>query len=95
MINTLKQNNIPLTFWEVLYRFFARKTSLSTASGLRHALWHVTMLPPVLKTLSEGALVAGMERYFLARLLSLGKLASCTFHHCSGSVSGSVSDDNK
>lgn len=35
-----------------------RNTSLSAASGLRHALWHVTMFPLILKTLSDVALVA-------------------------------------
>ena len=46
------------------HRFLARKNILSTLSGLRVALWQVTMLPPVLKTRSEGALVAGMHYYF-------------------------------
>ena len=44
------------------HRFLARKNILSTLSGLRVALWQVTMLPPVPR--SEGTLVAGMHRYF-------------------------------
>lgn len=62
-------------------KFFARNTSRSTASGLRDARWHVTTPPPTLKSLSDGALVAGIERYFLASLLSLGEFSSCFFHH--------------
>ncbi len=34
--------------------------------------WHVTTFPDVLKSLSEGELLAGIQRYFLASLLSVG-----------------------
>lgn len=50
------------TFAYVDYRFFARKTSLLTVSGLADALLQMTMLPLVIKTLSEGGLVAGGYR---------------------------------
>ena len=54
------------------YRFLARNTSLSTLSGFRDDRRQVTMFPPVLKTLSEGALVAGMLKYFLGSFDSRG-----------------------
>lgn len=61
------------------HRFLARKPSSWIVPGLRVALWHVIIFPPVLKTLSEGALVAGMHKHFLASWLSLGKFPSWTF----------------
>ncbi len=48
------------------YKFLAKNTNLSTFSGLREALWHETMFPQALKTLSDGELVVGTHRYFLA-----------------------------
>lgn len=69
------------------HRVLARKTILSTLSGLRVALWQVTMLPPVLKTRPEGVLVAGMHRYFCTSWLTHGKFPSCIFHHSRGSIS--------
>lgn len=45
-----------------LCRWFAKKTSVVTVSGLVDALLQVTMLSPVLKALSEGVLVAGIKR---------------------------------
>lgn len=69
------------------HRFLAKKKSLSTLSDLRVALWHMTILPPVLKTLSERALVNGMHKFFLAHWLTLGKFPSLTFHHFRGSIS--------
>ena len=42
---------------------------MAKLSASRHDLFAVTMLPAVLKSLSEGTLVAGMHRYFLAYIL--------------------------
>ena len=38
---------------------------MATLSAYRHDLFAIAMLPAVLKSLSEGTLVAGMHRYFL------------------------------
>ncbi len=77
------------------YKFLAKNTSLSTVSGLREALWHETMFPLALKTLSDGELVAGTHSYFLANLANLGKFASWMLHHLSGFVSLSAFADYK
>ncbi len=53
--------------------FFAWKTSILTLVGFKHVRWHVTTFPDVLKSLSEGELLAGIQRYFLASLLRCGK----------------------
>ncbi|KAK3517931.1 hypothetical protein QTP70_027909, partial [Hemibagrus guttatus] len=45
-----------------------RDTSLSTLSGFKDARKHALLFPPVLNTLSEGELVAGMHKYFSANL---------------------------
>ena len=68
------------------YRFLARKTNLSTVSGFKAALWQDTILPPVLKTRSEGELVAGIHRYRFARRLTLGYVVEWMFHHARGLV---------
>ncbi len=62
-------------------KFLAMNTSLSTVSGLREALRHETMFPLALQTLSDGELVAGTHRYFLANFANLGKCASWMLHH--------------
>lgn len=41
-----------------------------TLLGFKHVCWHVKTFPDVLKSLSEGELLAGIQRYFLASLLS-------------------------
>ena len=43
---------------KINFRFVARKTSWSTLAGFKELREVVTMLPPALKTLSEGTLVA-------------------------------------
>lgn len=53
---------------QVFLQVLAKKTSLSTISGLRDALWNDTMFPLALKTLSNGELVAGTHKNFLASL---------------------------
>ncbi len=45
-----------------------------TLVGFKHVRWHVTTFPDVLKSLSEGELLAGIQRYFLDSLLRCGKL---------------------
>lgn len=44
------------------------------------------MCPLVLNILSEGTLVAGTQRYFLATFARRGISSACIFHHASGSV---------
>jgi hypothetical protein len=46
--------------------FLFRKTRRSTLLGLSLALFLFTMLPQMLKTLSLGTEVVGMDKYFLA-----------------------------
>lgn len=89
-IHILKRLYINLSLFQLdcSVKILAKKMSLSTDSGLKHALRHVTMFPPLLKSLSDDAFVAGMERYFLANLLTLGKFVSCTFHHRVGQFLG-------
>ena len=55
-----------------VYRFLERNTSLSTFSGLTDERRQVTTFPPVLKTLSEGELVAGIHKYLFASFASRG-----------------------
>ena len=55
-----------------LHVFVQKKTSILTLSGLRLALWQLTISPAVEKTLSAGTDVAGMQRYFLASLARVG-----------------------
>lgn len=76
-------------------KFFARKTSMFTLLGFKHVRWHVTTFPDVLKSLSEGELVAGMQRYFLASLLSFGQLTWWSLHQASGSASLSMVGDSR
>lgn len=64
----------------------ARKTSLSTVSGIRDALCQVTMVPLQLRSLMERDLGAGTHRYFFDRQLSTGKATSCSFHPLRESV---------
>ena len=53
------------------------------------------MAPPTLKTFSEGALVAGIERYFFARTLALensvGGASTTQEDWCLGLRQGSIS----
>ena len=53
--------------------FLPKKTSMLTFSGSRHARFSFTTYPAILKALSEGTDVAGMQRYFLAILAKRGK----------------------
>lgn len=76
-------------FTQVL-RFLAKNTSLSTIAGFKEEHWQVTMLPLVLKSLSEGELVAGMQRYLRASLAKRGKFTWCILHQVSGSSSLSM-----
>ena len=57
---------------------------MATLSASRDDLFAVTMLPAVLKSPSEGTLVAGMHRYFLAyNLLSyLTYIYAYAAHFC-------------
>ena len=48
------------------YRIFAKKTNMFSFSGFKELLLGVTTLPEVLNSLSEAALLAQIQRYFLA-----------------------------
>ena len=58
------------------YKFFAKKTNLSTLSGFRQLRLEVIMLPLVLNTLSEGELVAHIDKYFFASIAKMGNWLS-------------------
>jgi len=47
-------------------RLAARKTCVSTFSESKHDLFSFTTYPAMLKALSKGTDVAGMQRYFFA-----------------------------
>ena len=61
--------------------FLFKDTSKSTFLGLSLHLFLFTICPHKLKTRSEDTEDPGMDRYFLAILLILGKKHSCFFHH--------------
>jgi hypothetical protein len=67
--------------------FFFRNISMSTFSESKLARWAVKMSPAVLKTRSEGTLVAGTHKYLRASTANSGKLLSCSLHQISGSRS--------
>ena len=48
------------------HRFLAKKTNMFTSSGFRELLLGVTILPEALNSLSEAALLAQIQRYFIA-----------------------------
>ena len=75
-----------ITTWvhSCMSRFFLRKINWSIWSCLRTLRCAETISPAVLKTLSDATLVAGIQRYLLARDESSGR-SDCLFHHCSGS----------
>ena len=54
---------------------------MSTVSGFMLHLFGVTILPEVLKRISEGELVAHTQRYFLANLERQGYSILCILHH--------------
>ena len=58
--------------------------------GLSCTRFAVTICPALLKSLSVGALLAGMARYCQAYCDRRGKSFSWNFHHWSGSSSPSV-----
>ena len=54
---------------------------MSTVTGFMLHLIGVTILPEVMKRLSEGELVAHTQRYFLANLERQGYSILCILHH--------------
>ena len=62
-------------------RFLFRNTNMSTLSGLRLALFFVTIFPEVENILSEGTDVAGMHNSCLATLDRVGSHSAFVFHH--------------
>ena len=62
---------------------------MSTLSGLRLALFFVTILPAVENILSDGTDVAGMHNSCLATLDRVGNLSAFSFHHSRALESGS------
>ena len=62
-------------------RFLFRNTNMSTLSGLRLALFFVTIFPEVENLLSEGTDIVGMHNSCLATLDRVGSLSAFVFHH--------------
>ena len=60
-------NSYPLQYRNhSFHRFLAKKTNMFTFSGFRELLLGVTILPEALNSLSEAALLAQIQRYFIA-----------------------------
>ena len=72
------------------YKFSAKNTSLSTLYSFSCARAAVLTCPALLKSLSDGELLAWMTRYLLANWQSNGSSFTCNFHHCRGSSSPSI-----
>ena len=62
---------------------------MSTLSGLRLALFFVTIFPEVENLLSEGTDIVGMHNSCLATLDRVGSLSAFVFHHSRTWESGS------
>ena len=71
------------------YKFFDKNTNMFTFTGFSRVRLDVTTLPQVLKTRSEGVLVAQMHKYLCAILERHGNSVQFTLHHSRGSDSGS------
>ncbi len=54
---------------------------MSACLAFRHARCALKISPTVLKTLSDGTLVAGIHRIHFANLANFGNLCSFIFHH--------------
>ena len=74
----------------ILYKFSARNTNMFALFGLSCTCFAVTICPALVKSLSVGALLAGMARYRRAYCDRRGKSFSWNFHHWSGSSSPSI-----
>ena len=61
--------------------FILRKMSESTRAGFILDLFLLTRFPARLNTLSLGTEEAGIPKYFLAKIDSLGNMYWCFFHH--------------
>ena len=69
--------------------FLDKKASVLTCSGAKWLRRGSTTIPPLLSTRSDGTLVEGTQRYFLANFARRGKVVSWVFHHKSGSLADS------
>ena len=69
--------------------FFAKNVNMLTLSGFKEHLFLDTILPAVLKTLSEAELEAHVHRYFLANNNNSGNVDAYCFHHFRGLESAS------
>ncbi len=63
-----------------------------TELSCKHALFLLTMCSAVPQALSDGTEVAGIDRYFLTTLDSIGYRKLFAFHHCNGLSVTSGSD---
>lgn len=61
-----------------------RKINLSTCSDFSLDLWALTISPTVENTLSEGTEVAGIQRYFFAKMANEGYLSLSCLHQVKG-----------
>ena len=68
----------------------ARNTNMFAWLGLRYTRFAVTICPALLKSLSVGALLAGIARYRRTYCDRRWKSFSWNFHHWSGSSSPSI-----
>src|ERR1700712_3200191 len=81
---------------EITYYFvirFSFKASIINSSEccpVKHERLSVTTLPALLKTRSEGTLVPGEHKYFLASINNFGKQFPCNLHHSNGLLSMSI-----
>ena len=74
----------------ILYKFSARNTNMFALFGLSCTRFAVTICPALLKSLSVGALLAGMARYRRAYWDRRGKSFSWNFHPWSELSSPSI-----
>ena len=68
----------------------AKNTKRFTCSGNSRDRKLLTMYPPLLNTLSDLTLVAGIDKYFLASFAITGKRDEFDFHHSKGFESVSM-----
>ena len=64
----------------LLYIFFFKNSNISTYCGFNVEREAVRMSPAVLKTRSDGTLVAGIARSDFAKTETMGYLTLCDFH---------------
>ena len=81
----IELNNCSYCTETMYFKLAARKTSMLTFSGKRHARFLITIWPAVLNALFGGTEVATTDKYFLASWERRGYLPLADFHHSNGS----------